>query len=216
MTKFTLALGHFALLRHFSSGNIPTLVRHFAKNWQNYPQFASRFGNIAEFRYGWMWTIGDLTGESEGTDAMATNVLLAGLRERSHAKDKRKPGMRTACHSRQTNLEESHAMLPDRERRSRSRSRVQWTIQFTGTGEDFKGATRDLSCENFYCLADRPLTRGSRVTCTIMVPGHEPECSDCVHLECDVEVVRVEPAGGCFGIACRILKYSVIAQRAKN
>lgn len=96
------------------------------------------------------------------------------------------------------------------ERRDRSRARVRWLVHFTGDGAHFQCVTRDLSCEGFYCIADRPLTRGSSLACTIIVPAYEPASGSGVHLKCNVEVVRAEPADAGFGIACRIQRYSVI------
>ncbi len=103
-------------------------------------------------------------------------------------------------------------MSLDQERRNRSRARVRLQVHFTGGGVHFQCVTRDLSCEGFYCIADRPLTCGSSFACTIIVPVHEPALGQWVHLECNVEVVRAEPADAGFGIACRIQRYSVIAR----
>lgn len=120
--------------------------------------------------------------------------------------------MTTANQRRVPFKEGERAISLGQERRDRSRAPVRWLVHFTGGGARFQCVTRDLSCEGFYCIADRPLPRGSSLACTIIVPAHESGLGDCVHLECDVEVVRAELADAGFGIACRIQRYSVIAQ----
>lgn len=121
--------------------------------------------------------------------------------------------MKTANQSREPLEEEGkRAMSLGQERRNRSRARVQWMVHFTGGGAHFQCVTRDLSCEGFYCIADYPLSRGSSLACTIIVPAHEPGLGHGVQLECDVEVVRTEFADAGFGFACRIRRYSVIAR----
>jgi hypothetical protein len=99
-----------------------------------------------------------------------------------------------------------------KERRSRTRAKTHWPVLLfqSGTGGVMRSTTLDLSSTGFFCLSPTPYSIGEPLTCRLTVPAHERAGRErTAALECQVRVVRAEPATveGYFGIACCIEDY---------
>lgn len=80
--------------------------------------------------------------------------------------------------------------------------------------------TEDLSSEGFYCFCKEPYAPGERLQATLEVPCQywNGRGTDCLVLQCEVEVVRVVLRGSeeHFGVAFRINDYIVIGNRRQD
>ena len=98
------------------------------------------------------------------------------------------------------------------ERRKRTRVPLHWTVYLgrPSSEEKVRAETLNLSSEGFYCMSPVPFTAGETIDCTIVLPVpegvHEPR-----RLAGRTVVLRVEPNGNQFGIACRLEDYSLDA-----
>ena len=122
------------------------------------------------------------------------------------------PNPRTDPNRRNSYLMDDHS-LPVEERRTRARARVRLPVHIMTRGQYFECVTKDLSCEGLYMFSDRLIPHGSVCACTIALPGSGSALPDSVQVECTLEILRVEPAGSDYGIACRIRKYFVIGSQ---
>lgn len=101
------------------------------------------------------------------------------------------------------------------DRRKRVRMDVHWTVHLSRKwhGIPVESKTRNLSSDGFYCLSHEPFTPGERLECMLLIPAQERGSQEgALCLQCRVQVVRVETAreDGGFGIACRLVDYSVV------
>jgi hypothetical protein len=79
--------------------------------------------------------------------------------------------------------------------------------------------TQDLSSDGFYCYSKIPFIPGEQLVCMLRIPAHLLDRSgQAAELECQVEVVRVDPVSqeGYFGIGCRIADYRLTRARLQG
>jgi hypothetical protein len=78
-----------------------------------------------------------------------------------------------------------------------------------------QGKTLNINSEGFYCIVDQPFPPGVVLDCVLNVASEgmldDPEDYNVgrMKLKCTVEVVRVEPVGSRFGVACHIKSFTV-------
>jgi len=99
------------------------------------------------------------------------------------------------------------------ERRRWVRTRLHWHVQFFGLGEtgNVETTTQNLSSQGFYCISPVPSVPGERFICTLKVPAHQPDSADrLLSMECQVRILRVDPAEGSYGFACQIEEYQFL------
>ena len=98
------------------------------------------------------------------------------------------------------------------ERRRRPRTPVRWpvTVFRPNYPDSVDSITLNLSSDGFYCLIDAPCAIGESLLVLLRAPSHHPaDGNSTCTLRCQARVLRVEPADGRYGIACRIEDYSL-------
>lgn len=98
------------------------------------------------------------------------------------------------------------------ERRQRVRTSVHWPVLLfrSQKAEAVESLTLDLSVSGFYFLSTTAFVTGESLLGVLKMPAHDPAASETqCHLECRVQVVRVDTDGadGQYGVACRIEDY---------
>jgi hypothetical protein len=105
---------------------------------------------------------------------------------------------------------------PDRRRRPRLRLAYAIRLHRPGGEALVETKTHDLSCEGFFCIADRAFSPHDKVECELVIPTGRPDqlFEQDIILRCRAEVVRVEwqGSGGAFGVACRFADYTLDRQ----
>lgn len=101
-------------------------------------------------------------------------------------------------------------MMPwEGERRGHARVPLEWPALARRRGERSWVPVRtvNLSCGGVYCLASEPYEAGEELELVLPLPE---QVRAGVKLECRVSVVRAEPAGSAWGLACRFEDYRVV------
>ena len=103
----------------------------------------------------------------------------------------------------------------ERDRRRRPRLRLAYSLRLRRTGETVEviARTEDVSCDGFYCIAQRPFLPREWLECELVIPGDELGYASGISLvlRCHAEVVRIVPVGlksEC-GLACRLEDYTI-------
>lgn len=102
-----------------------------------------------------------------------------------------------------------------RERRRRPRLKLAYPLRLYRPGEAFRTetVTENISCDGFFCVTRRAFHSGETLPCEVVIPGEklgETSVEDMV-LSCRAYVVRVVPwnGGTTFGVACRVMDYTI-------
>jgi hypothetical protein len=102
--------------------------------------------------------------------------------------------------------------MPHPERRLQRRLALHWRLRLScGPVGPLETRTENLSSQGFYCILETPLVPGDVVTCDITIPSYSSSDPRSSSIACQAEVIRVEAVGTewGFGVACRILDYSL-------
>lgn len=104
------------------------------------------------------------------------------------------------------------------ERRKLARCVLKWPLLLwrRESVQAASGVTRDISSEGFYCCTTQSFLPGECLDCCVeMMSLDQTGCPVFINLHCRVEVVRVDVAGTNpeFGLACRLLSYSILLRQ---
>jgi hypothetical protein len=106
------------------------------------------------------------------------------------------------------------------ERRSRPRVSLSLPLVLIRPGDEtrIETQTRDVTCDSFYCVSDRPLSPGEVIECELFIAGESVSSvpTDDLRLSCRARVVRVVPrqSQDGFDVACRLEEYSITGSAA--
>ncbi len=100
------------------------------------------------------------------------------------------------------------------DRRKRQRVIVQWPVRIWRRNEHVLDAcTVNISSGGLYCICPGPLSPGDTLIAILEIPGSSADRErPKLMLRCEILVLRVETLAdnSQFGVACRIMNYSVL------
>lgn len=104
------------------------------------------------------------------------------------------------------------------DRRKRQRLALRWPLKlWRGQEPAINTHTANVSADGFYCLSSAPFSPGDVVTALLQISGIPRDLVyDSLVIRCEVVVVRTEELANtdAHGVACRIVKYSVLQNAA--
>lgn len=111
-------------------------------------------------------------------------------------------------------------MIPNSERRKRTRMALRWPVCLTRTGErrSIESRTENLSSQGLYCISPEPFAPGERLDCVLTVPAAGWGYDAALLLHCLVEVARLETTGddSGFGLGLKIEAFTLMATRGEG